>query len=152
MNGINEIISEGAIVIGHVKRDMHAAERQHAERYALDNAKGVRLLLSEYRALEQRMYSSAGDYDAVIILTDLQRAIDEAKLTWRQKSALKYVVINEQKQKTVAKMLGVSEPMVLSHINAALIKIADVYEKWSWMGEGYVIYYINEEELLYDEI
>jgi hypothetical protein len=47
--------------MGAVKRDMHAAERQHAERYALDNADGVRLLLADYHALVQRQY--AGDYE-----------------------------------------------------------------------------------------
>jgi DNA-directed RNA polymerase specialized sigma24 family protein len=138
MNGVNEIISEGAIVIGHVKRDLSAAERQHAERYALDNADGVRLLLADYHALVQRQY--AGDYDAVIILADLQRAIDMAALTWRQKSALHYVFIEQWTQKDSANVLGVPEQTLSDRIQAALTRIADIYESWAWQGEGYVVY------------
>lgn len=117
---------------------MHAAERQHAERYALDNADGVRLLLADYHALVQRQY--AGDYDAVIILADLQRAIDMAALTWRQKSALHYVFIEQWTQEMAARALGVRQDNVSRLVDRALFRIADVYEKWSWQGEGYVIY------------
>ncbi|MFS0562603.1 RNA polymerase subunit sigma [Terribacillus sp. 179-K 1B1 HS] len=136
--------------MGAVKRDMHAAERQHAERYALDNADGVRLLLADYHALVQRQY--AGDYDAVIILADLQCAIDMAALTWRQKSALHYVFIEQWTQEMAAGALGIDRTTVAHYVSVALIKIADVYEKWSWQGEGYCVYITNEKGLTYDEI
>lgn len=124
--------------MGAVKRDLSAAERQHAERYALDNADGVRLLLADYHALVQRQY--AGDYDAVIILADLQRAIDMAALTWRQKSALHYVFIEQWTEEMTAKAIGITRQAVNLYVKLAVTKIADVYEKWSWQGEGYVVY------------
>lgn len=129
------------IVIGHVKRDLSAIERQHAERYALDNADGVRLLLADYHALVQCQY--AGDYDAVVILADLQRAIDMAALTWRQKSALHYVFIEQWTQEMAAKALGIGRRAVGDYVDVALAKIAEVYESWTWKNEGYSGYEIN---------
>lgn len=115
--------------MGHVKRDMHATERQHAERYALDNAVGVRLLLADYHALVQRQY--AGDYDAVIILADLQRAIDMAALTWRQKSALEHIFMDDMTQREAGQEMDIAQIGVKRHIDVALTKIAEVYAKWA---------------------
>jgi DNA-directed RNA polymerase specialized sigma24 family protein len=96
------------------------------------------LLLADYHALVQRQY--AGDYDAVVILADLQRAIDMAALTWRQKSAIHYVFIEQWTQKDSANVLGVPEQTLSDRIQAALTRIADIYESWAWQGEGYVVY------------
>lgn len=123
---------------------MHAAERQHAERYALDNADGVRLLLADYHALVQRQY--AGDYDAVIILADLQRAIDMAALTWRQKSALHYVFIAGYDQREAAELIGIQERPLGRLIERAAANIAEIFEYWAHRDEGYHVTNLIEAE------
>ncbi|MEY8188635.1 hypothetical protein AB4X15_03030 [Peribacillus simplex] len=79
----------GAEIIGATKIDLQAGERRLSERYASDSAVGVRLLLSEYHALQERQYQ--GDTDAIILLADLETAINTAGLTDRQRQALDLV-------------------------------------------------------------
>jgi hypothetical protein len=76
--------------MGSVKRDLDINERSLEEKYpALDSPANLRILLSDLQPLINRQYM--GDYDAVILLTDLRKAIDMAKLTGRQSEALKLV-------------------------------------------------------------
>jgi DNA-directed RNA polymerase specialized sigma24 family protein len=124
--------------IGHVKRDLTENERSLEEKYpALDNPAGLRILLSDYNALVNRQY--AGDYDAVIVLTDLRRAIEMAGLTAKQRQALELVYVEDLTQEEAGKRMGGLAQDAVSHIlDRATEAIAEIYFYWSGHGEGYV--------------
>jgi RNA polymerase sigma factor (sigma-70 family) len=111
--------------------------RKYEQRYALDNADGVRILLSDYHALINRQYQ--GDYAAVDILTDLATAIARSGLTDRQRQALELSFIHDLTQKEIATRLGVRQTHISRYISVATTKIARVYEYWSRHGEGYAL-------------
>lgn len=123
--------------MGVSKYDKQAGDRKMSERYALDSAEGVRKLLSEYHALKGRQF--LGDYDAVILLTDLRTAIELAKLTKRQSEALRLIYEEDLTQADVAKELGVTQAAVSYCIESAIEEVAEVYYYWSGHGEGYDI-------------
>jgi hypothetical protein len=76
--------------MGAVKIDTHAKERSLDAKYpALDTPTNLRILLSDYHALVNRQYM--GDYDAVVLLVDLRKAVEMAQLTGRQSEALRLV-------------------------------------------------------------
>lgn len=121
--------------IGTVKADLGAKERSYEVKYALNDAKGVRLLLGDWHALRERRY--CGDTDACVILADLQTAIDRAGLTDRQRQALRLVYVEDLTQAEAGLRMGVGQPNVKAYIDHATEKIADIYENWSVRGEGY---------------
>lgn len=121
--------------MGAVKRDMHAGERRLSERYALDSATGVRLLLSEYHSLQERQYQ--GDVDAIILLADLETAISLAGLTDRQRQALNLVYVEDLTQAKAGEAMGIGRQAVLGHVEEAVNKIAEIYYYWSGHGKGY---------------
>jgi RNA polymerase sigma factor (sigma-70 family) len=118
--------------------------RKYEQRYALDNADGVRMLLSEYHALINRQYQ--GDYAAVDILCDLATAINRAGLTDRQRQAIELVYVDDMTQEDAAKALGIRQDTVSRHLTIAATKIARVYEYWSRHGEGYTLGFEEESE------
>jgi DNA-directed RNA polymerase specialized sigma24 family protein len=117
---------------GTSKPEQH---RKYEQRYALDNAEGVRILLSDYHALINRQYQ--GDYAAVDILTDLATAIARAGLTDRQRQAIALVYGNDLTQEEAGKRLNIRREAIKRHIKIAETKIARVYENWARRGEGY---------------
>lgn len=129
--------------MGAVKRDMHAGERRLSERYALDNPSGVRLLLSEYHALQERQYQ--GDTDAIILLADLSTAINTAGLTDRQRQALNLVYVEDLTQAKAGEILGIAQKNVSEAVDRAVEAIAEVYYYWAGHGEGYSTTITKEE-------
>jgi RNA polymerase sigma factor (sigma-70 family) len=124
--------------MGSVKRDLHVNERSLEEKYpALDSPQNLRILLSDYHALVNRQYM--GDYDAVVLLVDLRKAIEMAQLTDRQGQALRLVYEEDLTQEEAGKRLGVSQQAVEQHVNNAIEAISEVYYYWSHHGEGYAI-------------
>jgi DNA-directed RNA polymerase specialized sigma24 family protein len=123
--------------MGSVKRDLHVNERRLEESYALDNPLGVRLLLSDYHALQERQY--AGDYDATVILVDLATAIDKAALTGRQAEALRLVYEEDLTQEEAGRRMGIDKTGVNNLLDRAIGNISEVYYYWSHHGEGYAI-------------
>jgi DNA-directed RNA polymerase specialized sigma24 family protein len=121
--------------MGAVKRDMHAGERRLSERYALDSATGVKLLLSEYHALQARQYQ--GDVDAIILLADLETAISTAGLTDRQRQALNLVYVEDLTQAKAGEAMGLDKPGVNNLLDRAIDAITEIYYYWSRHGEGY---------------
>lgn len=112
------------------------SERHLDERYAgLHSPAQVKRLLRDYHALKARQYD--GDYDAVILLVDLERAIELAGLTERQREALRKIYNEGKTQDVTAYELGITQQAVSIYLNSAARKIAAVYEAWAWMGEGY---------------
>ena len=112
------------------------SERHLDDRYAgLHSPAQVKRLLRDYHALKARQYD--GDYDAVILLVDLERAIELAGLTERQREALRKVYKEGKTIEDAGYELGISFQAVSIYANNAVKKIAEVYEKWCWLGEGY---------------
>lgn len=116
--------------------------RKYEAKYALDNADGVRLLLSEWHALKERRY--AGDTAASDIVIDIITAINRAGLTDRQREAIALVYGNDLTQEEAGKRMGASKQTVNRLIDISMTKVARVYEYWCRHGEGYSL--SNEEE------
>jgi DNA-directed RNA polymerase specialized sigma24 family protein len=124
--------------MGAVKIDTQSKERSLDAKYpALDNPTGLRILLSDYHALLNRQYQ--GDYDAVVLLVDLRKAIEMAQLTGRQSEALRLVYEEDLTQEEAGKRMGVHRLVVQEHVEKAIEAISEVYYYWSHHGEGYGI-------------
>jgi hypothetical protein len=132
--------------MGAVKVDLHIKERSLDAKYpALDSPANLRILLSDYHALLNRQYQ--GDYDAVVLLTDLYKAIEMAQLTGRQSEALRLVYEEDLTQEEAGKLLGIGQDVVSYHVERAIEAIAEVYYYWSRHGEGYARGETNDDEL-----
>jgi RNA polymerase sigma factor (sigma-70 family) len=122
--------------MGSVKVDLSTKERALDARYpALDNPLGLRILLSDYHALLNRQYQ--GDYDAVVLLTDLYKAIELANLTERQAEALRLVYEEDLTQEEAGKLMGIAQNSVSEAVDRAIENIAEIYYYWCGHGEGY---------------
>jgi RNA polymerase sigma factor (sigma-70 family) len=121
--------------------DKAAQHRRLEQRYgaALDNRESVRLLLSDYHALDSRRFK--GDYAASDLLIDLHTAIERAGLTERQRQALEFVYFEDLTQEEAGKRMEVTKKTVNRLIHVAETKIARVYEYWARRGEGYALSY-----------
>lgn len=129
--------------MGVVSYDIEKNGRNLESKYvALDSAKGVRLLLSEYQALKERRY--LGDTAASDVLIDLDTAITRAGLTDRQRQVLRLIYVEDLTQESAGERLGIRREAVKRHISVAETKIARVYEYWARHSEGYSI--TNETE------
>lgn len=125
--------------MGSVKRDLHVNERSLEAKYpALDSPANLRILLSDRQALVNRQYM--GDYDSVIILTDLSTAIEMAQLTDRQRQALRLVYEEDLTQEEAGKRMGGLAKDAVNHLlDRAITAISEVYYYWAHHGEGYGI-------------
>lgn len=122
--------------MGVSKYDKQAGDRRYDSAYpALNSPAGLRILLSDYHALKIRQYQ--GDYDATIILADLTTAIEAAKLTDRQRQALRLVYEEDLTQEDAGKAMGVRQQVLARHLIVAEAKVARIYEYWARHGEGY---------------
>jgi DNA-directed RNA polymerase specialized sigma24 family protein len=124
--------------MGAVKVDLSQKERALDAKYpALDSPEDLRILLSDYHALLNRQYQ--GDYDAVVLLADLETAISMAKLTERQSEALRLVYEEDLTQEEAGKLMGIGRRAVGYFVEDAIEAISEVYYFWSHHGEGYAI-------------
>jgi hypothetical protein len=124
--------------LGSVKRDLDINERSLEAKYpALDTPANLRILLSDYQALLVRQYQ--GDYDAIVLLVDLRKAIEMAQLTGRQSEALRLVYEEDLTQEEAGKRMGIGRRAVGYHVEDAIEAISEVYYYWSHHGEGYAI-------------
>jgi predicted DNA-binding protein (UPF0251 family) len=97
----------------------------------------LRILLSDYHALLNRQYQ--GDYDAVLLLVDLRKAIELAQLTGRQSEALHLVYEMDLTQEEAGRAMGIGQDVVSYHVERAVEAVAEVYWYWTKHGEGYRI-------------
>ena len=112
------------------------SERHLDDRYAgLHSPAQVKRLLRDYHALKARQYD--GDYDAVILLVDLERAIELAGLTERQREALRLVYYEDLTQADAGWEMGLARETIKTYADSAIKKIAEIFEYWAWLGEGY---------------
>jgi DNA-directed RNA polymerase specialized sigma24 family protein len=121
-----------------IKIDTNAKERSLDAKYpALDTPANLRILLSDYQSLLNRQYQ--GDYDAVVLLVDLRKAIEMAQLTGRQSEALRLVYEEDLTQEEAGKRMGLDKPGVNNLLDRAIEAISEIYYYWSRHGEGYAI-------------
>jgi DNA-directed RNA polymerase specialized sigma24 family protein len=136
--------------MGSVKRDLHVNDRSLEEKYpALDSPANLRILLGDYQALLVRQYQ--GDYDAVVLLVDLRKAIEMAQLTGRQSEALRLVYEEDLTQEEAGKRMGLDKRGVNNLLDRAIEAISDVYWYWSRHDEGYRVTN-TEGETIDDEL
>jgi hypothetical protein len=124
--------------MGAVKVDLSQKERSLDAKYpALDSPANLRILLSDYHALINRQYQ--GDYDAVVLLVDLYKAVEMAQLTGRQSEALRLVYEEDLTQEEAGRAMGIGRRAVGYHVEDAIEAISEVYYYWSHHGEGYAV-------------
>ncbi|MEK4631441.1 sigma factor-like helix-turn-helix DNA-binding protein [Bacillus sp. EU55] len=121
--------------MGVTKIDLHRKDREFHDAYALDNAEGVKLLLSDYQKFVSR--KRCGDYAAVEVLIDIHKAIELAGLTDRQRQAVELVYFEELTQAEAGKRMGIAKDAVSHLLNRASESLADIYYYWAGHGEGY---------------
>lgn len=109
--------------MGSVKIDLTKGEKRLEMLYPLDSSDGVRALLEQIHHVREGRFQR-GDYDAAILLLDLDHSMEKANLTDRQREVLDLTFERDLKQETVAELLGISQQGVSDHINAAVKKIA----------------------------
>lgn len=126
-----------AVVIGKVKIDLHRKDREFEATYALDNAEGVKTLLSDYPKFVSR--KRLGEYEAAEVLLDLHNAIELANLTDRQRDAIRLVYFEDLTQAEAGKRMGIAQQNVSDPIDRAAEKIADIYYYWAGHNEGYSV-------------
>lgn len=91
---------------------------------------GLHRLLRDQHRLAARAVDK-GDYDAKVILLDLERALTAARLTNKQRLALHYVYTLDMRQVDAGIAMGVSRAAVAQFVLGALKRIIKVYEKWA---------------------
>lgn len=115
-----------------VKRALDKSEKRWEQQYPLYSDAGVLALLNSLHSFEALMVAR-GDYDALIMLLDLERAIRECGLSYGQQRSIALVFFRDFTPKEVAVKLGVSERRVGQHIQAAASKISQHLQE----TEGY---------------
>ena len=122
--------------MGAVRRDINLKERQLQTRYKLSDWKAVKRLLSHYGDLYANRYWVGTAYSD--LLMDINKAIELANLTEKQKLALTYGSYSSGYSfKDASELTGMSVPALELYERNALKKIAAVFEYWGNIGEGY---------------
>ena len=93
----------------------------------------AKAILQNYMSLRERRF--LGDIVAIETLIDLERAIELAELTDRQKEAIQLRYMLDYTQEKCAEILGISRITLLEHERLALEAINEVYAMWSFMDE-----------------
>lgn len=121
--------------MGATSHDVTAKERRLDERYFLTTPKGIALFIEEIPKL--RCLAEHGYYEAINLLVDFERAIEEAALSERQLQVMKLHLIHGYTQEEVAERLGISRQRVAEIVMLASGRIAQIYNAWALAGEGY---------------
>lgn len=88
----------------------------------------VRALLEGYTELSEKRYQ--GRWHLSDVLSDLDKAIESAGLTSKQREALELVYFEHKEHEEAAVVMGTARVTVTYHIHFAIKKIANIYESW----------------------
>lgn len=116
--------------------DKEAQHRRLEAMFDLTTSVGVEEFLTHWEKIKT-MQLDCGDYGAVDVMVDMERAIDLAGLTLKQAQVIYYVCLKGYTQKEVADLLGITQPAISQMLECATAKIADVFKRWAKLGEGY---------------
>lgn len=90
---------------------------------------GVKDLLRNIHRMRERRYT---DYAVADLLMDLEAAMEQARLTPRQRQVLHLHYEQDLKLEEVASALNISTSAVHNSLNTAVKKIADVFSEWEY--------------------
>jgi hypothetical protein len=113
--------------------DTTKGHRELAVKYALNDREGVDALLSDVHRLGARRFER-GDYAACDVLIDLASAIAAARLTPRQREALRLYYVEDLTLEDVGVRMGLesgrkrASRLVITGLN----RIAAVFSRWNY--------------------
>lgn len=117
--------------MGAGKRDIHENERRLYNEYdGLDTITGVKKLLRDWPKLRANAIDN-GDYDALVLLLDLEAAMQAARLTDKQTEVLRLVYAEDLTQAKAAELLAIEQNTISDHITVTAKNIAKVYGEWA---------------------
>ncbi|WP_163539012.1 hypothetical protein [Gracilibacillus sp. YIM 98692] len=102
------------------------------DKYGLTEGNGVKKLLKDWDVFMEMPYSR-GDYDAVVMLVDLDTAIERAGLTDKQVQAITYYR-QGYKLREIGMFMDCSGTNARNFIERACSSIAGVFKTWDING------------------
>lgn len=114
--------------MGSVSVDLKKSERQLEVMFPMNTVEGVETFLENLPYIEESMYLHA-DTDALILIIDFQKAVDDTALSARERTAIYKVFVQDVKRVDVAKYYGVTKQTVQKWIERALQKLASYYDE-----------------------
>lgn len=114
--------------MGAVGIDINAKARQLEVMFPMNTTEGIVTFLENINYIESLQYFS-GDYDALIMLIDFERAWNESGLTKMEKEVLNLVFLLDRKKVEVAIVYGVTKQTIQKHQERAVLKLANYYKK-----------------------
>jgi hypothetical protein len=103
-------------------KDMTTATKRNDDDFPYEPA-GVYRLLKEWHRLESRIESS-GDYDTLVIIEDVKKALDSDILTPRQRQVVALYFFADIGMEYVGEVLGIGAPRVKKHLVLALDRLS----------------------------
>lgn len=97
----------------------------------LEERNYARGILQNYISLVERRF--LGDMVAIDTLIDLERAIELAELTERQKETIYYRYMRGFSPKESAEKIGIARTTLVEHEQMAINAINEVYIMWAYM-------------------
>jgi DNA-directed RNA polymerase specialized sigma subunit len=124
--------------VGAVGVDIHKNAREIDCKYALDTTTGVEILLADVPYLKERRYIE-GDFDAAVILADLEKAFEIAAkgnireaLTAKQRRMLELYHIEGYNLREIGEMYGVSHQRIDWILSVAIERLTKVFRDWDY--------------------
>lgn len=112
--------------MGAVAIDVNANERKLEVMFPMHTKDGMEVFLENINQLNELKYYS-GDFDAVIMLVDFEKAFAESGLTALEKGTIRLVFMEDMKRVQVANMMNVTKQTVQTRLNRAIEKLANYY-------------------------
>lgn len=75
----------------------------------------------------------------MVLLADLQKAVEMAGLTDRQRQAMRLVYEQDLTQEDAGRRMGIARDAVNHLLERGIEAISEVYFYWCYHGEGYVM-------------
>lgn len=114
--------------MGSVKIDLYSKAKRWDDKYPLDKREGVMEVLDNIHKLRELRLRS-GDFHLCDLLLDLQEAIDNGKLTERQRECIELLYEHELTQEEAANVLGIDHSNVSRRKDNAVDKIVAYINK-----------------------
>ncbi|SFX47723.1 hypothetical protein SAMN04487866_10917 [Thermoactinomyces sp. DSM 45891] len=109
-----------------------SGHRKYEQSYSFYTTKGVSRLLADLPKIKIRAYER-GETAAIDICLDLQKAIQLAKLTPKQKEAIRHLYVYDRGIVEAAELLDIDYSTLSRTRKTALKKIAKVYKRWRYL-------------------
>lgn len=94
--------------------------------FPLEQPKGVYEFFIQYPEIRTAA-AYKGDMDALILIVDFEKALQNVNFTLRQEEALYYVFMKGYNQREAGTQMGVTQQAVQRFLNVATSKVSDYY-------------------------